>query len=93
MFALLASYFIFAEERAREKRNTIAMVNYTDDGRVIAISQFFYGQYHIWELFGSHLGVICFRLKINFFVKTMDKGLHYGQRGGVETKVNKGTCY
>ena len=32
MFALLASYFIFAEERPREKRNTIAMVNYTDDG-------------------------------------------------------------
>ena len=55
MFALLASYFIFAEERAREKRNTIAMVNYTDDGRVIAISQFFYGQYQIWELFGSHM--------------------------------------
>ena len=64
MFALLASYFIFAEERAREKRNTIAMVNYTDDGRVIAISNFFTAN----MIFGSYLGVICFRPKIKSFL-------------------------
>ena len=51
-------------------------VNYTDDGLVIAISQ---NQYHIWELFGSYLGVICFRPKIKSFCKNHGQGTEDSQ--------------
>ena len=51
-------------------------VNYTDDGLVIAISQ---NQYHIWELFGSYLGVICLRPKIKSFCKNHGQGTEDSQ--------------
>ena len=40
------------------------MIIYAKDGSVKAIFQILYDQYHIWEFFGSYIGMLGLKTKV-----------------------------